>query len=219
MPFGPLSRSDPVRVQPFYGYRNAERLTLNVRAMQAVEPVFEKRSFWRDFTTMLGQYASHEVEGLTVELEYETTGGKVLRQKAVTDTEGFAHFELDLPAGADQPPRTRWEKARVLWKDESGAEAEAEGWILTPGTQTRFGIVSDIDDTILETGITGNFRKIARNWKRVMAQMPSDRELVKGANAFYSAIGGKADPVSEKAGTVDALVPQARVRPVLRLFL
>ncbi len=214
MPVSPLSRRGPVRVQPFFGYRNAERLYLNARAICSREQVFERRSFWRDFATMVGQYLSKEVPGLPAELEYQLRDGRILRQQAVSCPEGYVRFDLALDPDSPQPNRTRWEKAVVRWQRPDGTPGEAPAYILSPGSQTQIGVISDIDDTILETGITGNLRAIARNWKRVMAQMPSERILVPGATAFYAAIGGNPAGSREPAAAIDALIPKARIRPV-----
>lgn len=213
MPFGPLSRSKalPVRVQPFFGYRNADRVFLNARAIRSPEPIFETRSFWRDFATMVGQYMSKEVPGLPVELVYDLGKGRVIQHTVVTGPEGYARFDIAFDQPAPRPDRTRWEKASVRWRGDDGKSLEASAYILTPGSQTQTGVISDIDDTILETGITGSLRMIARNWKRVMATMPSQRALVPGAPDFYAAIGGKGVAAG---GSGDAAEPQARVRPV-----
>ena len=88
MPIGPFRRRAPVRVQPFYGYRNSERLFLNARALRASQARFEKRSFVRDVATMAGQYLSREVAGLTVELEYALDDGRVVKEEVVTGPEG-----------------------------------------------------------------------------------------------------------------------------------
>ena len=214
MPIGPFSRRHPVRVLPFFGFRSDSRLHLSARALRTREPAFEKRSFWRDFVNMVGQYLSHEEPGVPVELRFELPDGEVLTQKAVSDDEGYVRFDIDLPQGSSHPERTRWELAHVRWSIEGEPEGEAKAWILAPGSQTRTGIISDIDDTILETGITGSFRMIARNWKRVMAQMPSERTLVPGAASFYSRIGGKVIVGGESEASIDAIIPKARVRPV-----
>ncbi len=209
MVFGPLSRRDPVRVQPFYGFRTAHRLFLSARALRSNEPNFEKRSFWRDFATMASLYTSKEVSDFAVELEYQSPDGNILRQKAETGPEGYVRFDLKLTPNSPQGDRTRWETATIRWQLEDGTAQQAPAHILTPGVQTRIGVISDVDDTILETGITGNLRAIARNWKRVMAQMPSERVIVPGASAFFAAIGGKADGPAK-----DTEAPDARVRPV-----
>lgn len=214
MPLGPFSRRGSIRVQPFFGYRNASRLYLSARAIRAPEPKFDRSGFWAGLATMLRQYASHEVPRLAAELEYLCADGSVARQRAVSGPEGFLHFELALADGCERPDRTRWERAVLRWTcpDDTQTTGEVTAYVLVPGGQTRIGVISDIDDTILETGITGNLRAIARNWKRVMAQMPSERIIVPGAEDFYAAIGG--DPaLSPEAGDAGAAL-RARVRPV-----
>lgn len=219
MPIGPLSRRKPIRVQPFYGFRNAGRLFVIARAIRSGEPVFEKRTFIRDFATMAGLYMSREASGLTVELEYQLPDGRLLQQSCTTGREGYVRFDLPLEPESPTAARTKWERAVLRWQSETQDSEETAVWILTPGSETRIGVISDIDDTILETGVAGGLRAIARNWKRVMAQMPSDRIAVPGASAFLAAIGGKAafDPLAEDAppnAPVDRSEPEARVRPV-----
>jgi hypothetical protein len=55
---------------------------------------------------------------------------------------------------------------------------------------------------------------IARNWKRVMATMPSERIVVPHARDFYAAIGGNPAGSREPGRAIGALEPEARVRPV-----
>ena len=38
--------------------------------------------------------------------------------------------------------------------------------------------------------MTGGMRAIARNWRRILAELPEDRIAVPGAGAFYGALGG-----------------------------
>lgn len=213
---GLFSPRGPVRVQPFFGYRNSSRLFLSARAIRAPEPKFDRNGFWRGFATMLGEYASHEVPDVVAELEYRCGDGRVTRMEATSGPEGFLHFEMDIADGCERTERTRWERAALRWScpDNPAESGDVAAHILTPGERTRIGVISDIDDTILETGITGNFRAIARNWKRVMSQMPSERIVVPGASDFYAAIGGDpaAPPVSGMPGGTKA--PRARVRPV-----
>ena len=214
MPIGPFRRRDPIRVQPFYGFRNAERLTLNARALRSQLASFEKRSFLRDVATMAGQYMSREVAGLKVELEYELTEGSRVTAQVISDIEGYAQFDVALPDGAAMPEEVCWDKATVRWISEEGEEHQAIAYILVPGMKTELGLISDIDDTIMETGITGSFRMIARNWKRVLRQMPSERVVVPGAAEFYEALGGSAEADQSAADTGTAIEPRARKRPV-----
>ncbi len=210
MPIDLFSSNDPIRLQPFFGYRNDSRVQLSVRAMRGDDPDFEQRSFLDNIRTMIKQYASHEVADLEVTLEYTGGDGEVHRQTLRTDDEGFAHFSIELPQGSTLPLKTAWERALVSWSppssDEQGGETQA--FVLAPGREAKVGVISDIDDTILETGITGSVKAIASNWKRVLAQMPDQRELVPGARGLYSSLGGEAG----LAALED--IPQARPRPV-----
>ncbi|MBD2843125.1 phosphatase domain-containing protein [Erythrobacter rubeus] len=211
--FGPFANRGPLRVQPFFGFRNDKGLFLPVRALRGRESDFGDRGMFGSLQTMLRQYASHEVEGLSVELEYETGSGATLRQQATTGAEGFAHFEIPFGDEHALPMSSGWERARLRWSaHENGGEAgETTAFVLAPGRDAGIGVISDIDDTILETGITGNARAILRNWKRVLIQMPGQRVAVPGAQDFYSALGGDAEAALADS---DTTVPQARPRPV-----
>jgi len=206
----------PLRVQPFFGFRGEGRLSLTARALRSREPRFASRSFLRDFRTMLSQYTSREVPGIEIELEYHLGDGEPITRAVTTDDEGYARFDLSFASPRARPCDTVWEKAVLRWKAVAGEheEGEATAHILAPGTRAGLGIISDIDDTIMETGITGNFRAIARNWKRVMAQMPGERILVPGAVNFYSALGGHPDETIPATHVAEHIEPQSRKRPV-----
>ncbi|MDJ0643103.1 MAG: DUF2183 domain-containing protein [Erythrobacter sp.] len=205
MPFGRA----PLRVQPFFGFRGEDRLFLMVRALLSHEPEFESRSFIGDLRTMLGEYLSREVPGMAIELEYAECGGETLKHTLTTDEEGYARFEIPLPSRRTLPRQTHWESATLRWGAATGERdgGAVTAHILAPGAEAGLGIISDIDDTIMETGITGNLRAIARNWKRVMVQMPSERLIVPGSQEFLRALSGT-------ASTAEPPGPQSRERPV-----
>lgn len=209
----PLFGKAPARVQPFFGFRNASRLVLSARALRSREPVFEKRSALRDIATMLGQYASREIPSFPVALELGGAAGSVQRHEARTGPEGLVHFDIALSAHTPLPTRTTWERVAVEWADDGGGRRRTDAFILAPGMSARTGIISDVDDTILETGITGNIRAIAKNWRRILAEMPGDRMIVPGAREFLATLGGEPgnSPAVQDAGGCDA--PRARIRP------
>ncbi|GMN02569.1 phosphatase domain-containing protein [Erythrobacter sp. MTPC3] len=214
--FGIFKYRRPLLVQPFYGYRNAETLFLPVRALRGKEPAFNESGALKSFRTMLGQYASHEVEGLEIDLEFETGSGDVIRRNAVTNAEGFAHFDIYFDDKQDLPLQSGWDRARLSWSAQGATipAGETEAFVLAPGREAGIGVISDIDDTILETGITGSARAILRNWKRVMIQMPGQRSAVPGAHGFYEALGGQPIAYGRDGSPRAASVPQARPRPV-----
>ncbi len=186
MPFLPTAL---VRIQPYFGYRNRNRLRISGRALRSRAGKFEKRSKWRAAKTMLSQFVSHEVAELAVELEIATPGKQSSRHQGVTDREGFVHFDIRLEPDWDYDDHPLWETVVFHWRTE-GEEQCVDAHVLAPGTDTGLAIISDIDDTIIETGITGDFRAVMRHWRRILLEMPEERILVPGADVFYNALGG-----------------------------
>ncbi|OBX20061.1 hypothetical protein A9995_05880 [Erythrobacter sp. QSSC1-22B] len=186
-----LFPTKPVRIQPYFGYRNRHRLMISARALRAPRPGFERSGRLRAVRTMLAQFASHEVADLPVELELQHRDGRRFQHRGVTDHEGFVHFDVPLEPAWELNANSQWEVVTFRWNNGEGRQS-VEGHILAPGSHASLGVISDIDDTIIETGITGSWRKIARNWRRVVMELPDDRLLVPGADVFYNALGGGA---------------------------
>ena len=180
----------PIRVHPFFGYRNGDRLRISARALRTRATDFGAATGrWQALRTMLGQFLSREVSELPVRLEVAQAGGATAVFDAVTDAEGYVHFDIVLPDPRARAAQPVWEAVVFRWADRYGAH-DANGFILAPGNTTGFAVISDIDDTIIETGITGGIRQLARNWRRILAQLPAERVLVPGADVFYNALGG-----------------------------
>lgn len=183
-----LFLAPPVRLQPYFGYRSRDRLVLAARALRAPKPGFESRGRLRAIRTMLAQFNSREEAGVEVALEIEVAG-RIVRHDAETDREGFVRFDLALDPPFDLPPNPVWEMVALHWVNRDGPQC-IEAHVLAPGTDSRLAVISDIDDTIIETGITGGVRAIARNWRRLLAELPDERIAVPGADAFYGSLGG-----------------------------
>jgi phosphatidate phosphatase APP1 len=56
--------------------------------------------------------------------------------------------------------------------------------VIAPGANNNWGIISDIDDTVIETGATD----FLKNWRRVLVERPEDRLAVPGASSLYKMI-------------------------------
>jgi phosphatidate phosphatase APP1 len=186
-----LFRPSPVRVQPFFGYRSRERLRLTARVLRQRLRSFEpgRGGRLRVVRTMLGQFTSSEVPDVAVSLRVDGPGETLLAAEATSDAEGFVHFDLPLEPAWDLPQHPAWETATLSWSTAEGP-CTANAHVLAPGLDGRLAVISDIDDTIIETGVTGGWRNFARNWRRIFAQLPDERAVVPGAAPFYGALGG-----------------------------
>ena len=185
----PLFARASTRIQPYFGFRSRQRLCLTARALRSGTPGFEGTGRIRAFRTLLAHFASREVAGVAVRLTIRHDGATLLDHTQVTDGEGFVHFDCALAPDWDLPEHPVWEIATLGWTGEEGPQ-EIPAHILAPGKDGRLAVISDIDDTVIETGITGGVRAVLRNWHRVLAQLPEQRIAVPGADAFYGALGG-----------------------------
>ena len=198
----PIFATAPVRIQPYFGYRSATRLRIVARALRARQPSFDTGGTLRAMRLMLAQFLSHEKPGLPVSLEICAADGTRETHEAMTDAEGYVHFDIQLGGeGWALPGRTEWQSVVFRWENRHGSQS-VEGHVLVPGADVTKAVISDVDDTIIETGITGGVRQFLRNARRVLAQLPKDRIAVPGADAFYTALGGGL--AAEEAASVSA---------------
>ncbi len=185
----PLFPTRPLSIQPYFGHRSRSRLVLSARALRMKEANFERQSTLGAIGTMLGQFISHEVAGIPVTLKVQGKDGAILSHEMVSDEEGFVQFDVALEPEWALPEHPAWEVVHLHWEGDKGLQ-QVDAHVLAPGADGRLAVISDIDDTIIETGITGGIGSVARNWDRVFAQMPHQRTVVPGAATFYNEIGG-----------------------------
>lgn len=136
-------------------------------------------------------YASREVAGCEIVLDFGPH-----RASAISDAEGFAVFDLAFEHDIPLPPHSRWESATLSAVDCRCPEGPAKALILAPGSDIHHGVISDLDDTVLETGVWN----LARNWRRVLASSPADRIAVPGVEDLFTHIGGGAGGKAEDSG-------------------
>ena len=184
-----LFSTRPVRIQPYFGYRSSTRLVLRARALRSRKARFDRQGRLGAVRTMLEQFVSHEVAGIAVTLEVPGPDALLLSATQKTDREGFVLFDLPLDPAWDMPPHPAWETVHLHWITGEGPQC-VDAHVLAPGRDSNLAVISDIDDTIIETGITGGLRSVARNWRRVLAQMPEERIAAPGADVFYGTLGG-----------------------------
>lgn len=167
-----------VRLIAYPGYRNADLLRLRGRVVRWGETLKPGAGTLERMRAMMAIYRSRELPGIAVRLEAYGQS-----QEMVSDEEGYFEFSVPL-AGLPLPERTAWEQV-TLTAPGRAAQAEAvHAPVMAPGTGGHWGIISDIDDTIVETGATD----FVKNWRRVLVDRPSDRLAVPGAASLYRAI-------------------------------
>jgi phosphatidate phosphatase APP1 len=107
------------------------------------------------------------------------------RQEVVTDAEGYFFVEFE-PTGTLASEQV-WHPIELRLLEQVVPEqdvVEATGQVLVPPVQSDFGIISDIDDTIIETEVT-DFLKMLRV---IFFNNAKTRLPFKGVAGFYRAL-------------------------------
>ncbi len=175
----PSSAVRKVRMLAYAGYRNAQEVRVSGRIVRYDDPLDAGEGLISRTRAMMAIYNSHEVPGVAVRCE-----GFGQSVDMVSDEEGYVSFAI--PIDRPLPATTIWEAVRFSTPDRAAQTESVEVPILAPGTDDHWGIISDIDDTVIETGAT-NFLK---NWRRVLVERPGDRLAVPGAASLYGTIAG-----------------------------
>jgi phosphatidate phosphatase APP1 len=104
-------------------------------------------------------------------------------QHAVTDGDGYFRLHLRLEA---PPPDGLWHRVPLRLELPSGREARATGEVFVPTAAARFVVISDIDDTVMLTGVAAKMKMF---W-RLFAQGARSRVAFPGVAALYRALHG-----------------------------
>ncbi len=179
-----LGLADPVTIQPFRGDGDHQQLrlrgrVLEVEGLQAPEP---GDSVWKNLHRMLRRYESDEIPGARVRASF---AGRQVEVEA--DEEGFIDIELEVDLEPDPPPAERWRAVELELCEplrEGQAPVRVTGWVLTPPRSAEYGVISDVDDTIVETGATN----VLRHWRTVLFNNAISRTPFPGLAAFYRAL-------------------------------
>ena len=127
---------------------------VRIRVLEAPElPGDSRIPYWEVAQANLQRHAALRIVGAEVELRI----GKHSATE-VTDNHGFANFSLPVPN-----LRVGWHEAHAVTTPiEGGESASGTGRVVKPSLKAHFLVVSDIDDTILLTGLTEGVAMVAR---------------------------------------------------------
>ncbi|KQQ97371.1 App1 family protein [Massilia sp. Leaf139] len=170
----------PLLVLPYLGFGNAEKLWIKGRVLD--EASFREQtgqdSSWSNLVALYHRLESDEVAGARVVAHFDGRSWE-------TVTDGGGYFSFEIPSAtplAGGSHRVELELPEWMGADKAPIRASAEAFV--PAASARFGIISDIDDTVLWTNVT-NKLNMALMLARTNAHT---RKPFKGVAAFYRAL-------------------------------
>lgn len=177
-----LRINDPHHVVPYRGYGNARRVLVHGRALEdeGIAPANDADPAWRN---LLNSFNRVETDPLARARVRVHLGGT--QREIIADEEGFITEWLDL---ADPlPPDVGWHPATLELLAPLRDPAKpvvTTAQILVPPASATFGVISDIDDTVLQSHVANLVqaaRTIAFGNARTRLPFP-------GVAAFYRAL-------------------------------
>jgi phosphatidate phosphatase APP1 len=186
-----LDPSNPVRLMPLAAFTYPGGLFIKGRVLHQRQPITstDNDSAWDDLIDFYRRMNSDEVPGarLCIHAGAET-------RTLQSDEEGY--FELSLALPALQPPL---ESIRLEWLSTSETEPASDqtkvASISVPLVQisnmARFGVISDVDDTLLVTNVQNLFG-LARS---LFSGRASQRTHFPGAPALYRGLQAGINPL------------------------
>lgn len=173
-----INKPDPVIIIPFGGYANDEMIHAQARVLEDEGIVHtEEDSFIKNIYNSYKRFESDEQHAAKVKVTWGNQSIFLL-----SDKEGYIY--LDRPHGLNLSPNDMsWipityeliQKDKVIYKTTTS--------VMKPSESTEYAVVSDLDDTVLHTGVT-SFLK----WKLLINSFikhSHSRMPLEGARKFY----------------------------------
>ncbi len=182
----------PIQVIPFHSYGTSDSCWVKGRVlrMKGLAPASADDRWWTNARRMSQRFLSSEVPHAPVQIYAGA-------QKVVTEADGEGFFEAHVPLDAPLAASGLWRTVKVSAVDPFDLEAaptQAEADVLVPQDST-FGVISDIDDTILVSHVTSK-PKLALV---MLLGNAHTRLAFSGVGAFYRALqvgtAGTANPI------------------------
>jgi phosphatidate phosphatase APP1 len=171
-----------IMIMPYKGFGNNKEIYFVVRVIRDRKIGFSnvKDRRWKNFRKMYKRFMTWEIPGVRIKATFY--GNDVM---AITDNEGYAEFRMSVPNSL--PIANIWQEVHLEILNEiipKQGKVHAVNKILMPGDHLEYGIISDIDDTIVPTGAT-------RIWEMIKTTFLGNaysRIPFPGVSAFYKAL-------------------------------
>ena len=170
-----------MRICGYRGYATRTRVFVSGRVLgnRAPSESHGGESLWRNLLDAYHRFETDEVPNVPVTVRCageEQTGN--------TDSEGYYHLELPRTSESEEAWLTATARCNL-----GANEISAEHEILAPSSGAEFGVISDLDDTVIETNVTS----ILTAAKLTFIGHAKTRKPLEGVAALYASLNsGKA---------------------------
>ncbi|MEO1093820.1 MAG: phosphatase domain-containing protein [Cyanobacteria bacterium J06638_28] len=188
-----LGIEDPIRILPYRGYGTLDNLLVKGRVLkdEGIKLKEEGASVFENLCNMYKRFATDEVPNALLKVRLDT-----IEKEVVTDKEGFFNLEVQLNERLAEPIEWCPVDISLINPEPDGNAVLGQAEVLIVGERASFGVISDIDDTIVHTAATDLLKMI----KIVYLGNAESRKPFDQVAEFYQALQqgkkeGKTNPI------------------------
>jgi len=173
---------EDLTIVPYLGYGTADKFLLSGRVLEDKGAIASngEDSRWENLQNMYRRFTTDEISGARVRARFQN-----VEREVVTDGEGYFNLELDTADSANSDALfQKIELELIDPTNENGQMARVIGQVLVPSASAKFGIISDLDDTVVVTNVTNRLKMFLT----VALLNEHTRLPFKGVAAFYRAL-------------------------------
>lgn len=179
-----LGYPDTVTIQPYYGYGNGTVVSVTGRVLKQnrVKPHRERDTVWRNLLNTYRRFTTSELPKARVQAALDGNTAQV-----TADKEGYFTVTLPMtrPLTVDEMHlEVQLTVVGLPGMDSIAPQPTITATVIIPGTGARFGVISDIDDTVIKSDVL-NLIKLARN---TFLRNAGTRLPFEGVAGFYRAL-------------------------------
>ncbi|NIP82591.1 MAG: DUF2183 domain-containing protein [Gemmatimonadetes bacterium] len=185
-----LDRFDPLVLLAYRSHAGNGKIRVLGRLIEdkGVERLPEDSSVLRNVLNTIRRFESDEIPDAVVVARFRD-----VTVQDRTDHEGF--FDLVMEPEAELEPGWHGVEVELLESMAGAAGTTSTAEILVPSPDAEFAVISDVDDTVLETRATDRLTEI----RLIFSRSASERSSMPGAAPLYRALedgrdGGASNP-------------------------
>lgn len=173
-----LSNNDPVIVLPYGGYITDSKIIANARVVE--DKGVRKKANDGLIKNIINSYKRFETDEIKGAKVIATIGDRII--EVHSDSEGYITLQHPHYQNFAKEEATKWIPCHYQLLSE-GEIYSVTDEVMLPSKNASYGIISDIDETVISTGLESKFK-----W-RVLAstflKKSEDRTPINHANTFY----------------------------------
>ncbi len=176
-----LDLFDPVIIFPYLGYSNGKIAYVSGRILEKEQVVHEveelENNLWDNLHRTWKRYESDEIPRVGVE-------GELAGRKTSTVSSEEGYFTLIFEDIEDLQLKDGWHEVQLRIAHmpfDLEYEEEASVEVIVCNQQNEFGIISDVDDTIMESNATSFLKKM----RTMLSNTARTRVVFEGVDKLY----------------------------------